>query len=88
MIGILENTRATLKKGMGIFGILVIWWKGLFCNIIKEMSSFAKRARERGWTLKGIVRRAGGLGKSALFFLSPATETGEGEEASPAAPGR
>ena len=42
MIGILENNRAILKKGRGIFGILFIWWKGLFWNILKERVSFAK----------------------------------------------
>ena len=46
MIIILENTQPTLKKGRDIFGILFIWWKGLFWNIIKGRVYFAKKAKE------------------------------------------
>ena len=52
MIIILENTRPSLKKGRDIFGILFIWWKGLFWNIIKERVSFAKRLERVGGLFK------------------------------------
>ena len=40
------------KKGRDIFGILFIWWKGLFWNIIKERVSFAKRLERVGGLFK------------------------------------
>ena len=56
MIGILENNQAILKKGRGIFGILFIWRKGLFWNIIKGRVYFAKRLKS-GRALKQIEER-------------------------------
>ena len=54
--------------------------EGLVLEYNKGEGFFCKKPRERGWTLKGIVRRAGGSGqKCPLLPLSPATETGEGE---------
>ena len=50
LIGILENIRAILKKVKGLFRIKLMWWKGLFLNIIKERVYFAKRL-ESGRTL-------------------------------------
>ena len=50
LIGILENIRAILKKVRGLFRIRLIWWKGLFWNIIKERVYFTKRL-ESGGTL-------------------------------------
>ena len=51
MIVISRNIRGILERCRGLFGILFIWWKGLFWNIIKERVSFAKKARESGRAL-------------------------------------
>ena len=45
LIGILENTRVTLKKVRGLFRNMFIWGKDLFWNIIKGRESFAKRQK-------------------------------------------
>ena len=50
MVVILENNRAILKKVRGLFRIKLIWWKGLFWNIIKKRVYFAKKL-ESGRTL-------------------------------------
>ena len=73
MIVILENTQLTLKKGRDIFGILFIWWKGLFWNIIKERVSFAKGLERVEWLLIKMEGREGPKGKSAL--LPPLSRT-------------
>ena len=77
MIGILLNIRAILKKVRGLFRIKLIWWKGLFWNIIKERVYFAKRL-ESGRALNGKGKRAGGMGKITLSSSSPRWKTGEG----------
>ena len=77
MIGILENIQAILKKVRGLFRIKLIWWKGLFWNIIKERVYFAKRL-ESGRALNGKGKRAGGMGKITLSSSSPRWKTGEG----------
>ena len=51
----------------------------MFWNIIKERVSFAKRLERVGGLFRKYKERQGVKGKSALFFLSPATETREGE---------
>ena len=46
MVVIFENIGATLEKCRGIIEIMLLWWKGLFGNIIQGRDSFAKRVKE------------------------------------------
>ena len=48
MIVISRNIWGILERCRGLFGILFIWWKGLFWNIIKERVSFAKSLERVG----------------------------------------
>ena len=45
MVVIFENIGATLEKYRGIIEIVLLWWKGLFANIIKGRDSFAKKGK-------------------------------------------
>ena len=48
MVVIFENIGATLEKCRGIIKIVLLWWKGLFANIIKGKDLFAKGKRVEG----------------------------------------
>ena len=43
MVVIFENIGATLEKCRDIIEVVLLWWKGLFVNIIKGRDLFAKR---------------------------------------------
>jgi len=45
---IFENIEATLENYRGIIEIMLLWWKGLFANIIKGRDLFAKGKRVEG----------------------------------------
>ena len=48
LVVIFENIGATLEKCRGIIKIVLLWWKGLFANIIKGRDLFAKGKRVEG----------------------------------------
>jgi hypothetical protein len=77
LIGILENIRATLKKGRGLSGIIFIWCRGYFLN--RETRSVClQKGHTRGRVLKRIKRKGGGFGQFCPFFFLLPTETGRG----------
>ena len=49
MIVIFENIGATLEKCRVIIKIVLLWWQGLFSNIIKGRDLFAKGKRVEGF---------------------------------------
>ena len=46
MVVIFENIGVTLEKYRGIIEIMLLWWKGLFANIIKGQGFICKKVKE------------------------------------------